>query len=427
MKREITPGVKLPERVKIPASKSHTIRALLIAAMAEGMSTIINPLVSGDTRSCLEAVRMMGAEVKEEPGRWVVKGTDGLRCIRRPDGGRGITIDTGNSGTTLYLSASLASLADIPVTFTGDDQIKSRPVGNLLESLRDMGASVAYAGRDGYPPFTIRGPLTGGRTTIECPTSQYLSSLLICAPLINGDTEIEVPLLREKPYVEMTLRWLDEQGIEYDNRDFSRFFVPGGQKYSSFKKQVPGDFSSAAFFLCAAAVTGNTITLEGLDMNDSQGDKKVVRMLEKMGCAVNTGDSHVTITGGSLKGQVFDLNDTPDALPALAVAACFAEGETRLVNVPQARLKETDRIAVMAQELSRMGADIRELPDGLVIRGRNPDSKPPLQGTEVCGHGDHRVIMSLAVAALGAEGKTVIDDDSAVSITFPGFFDLLGV
>jgi len=154
-------------------------------------------------------------------------------------------------------------------------------------------------------------------------------------------------------------------------------------------------------------------------MTDSQGDKEVVYMLEKMGCSIDIDGTSVTVEGGSLKGCELDLNDTPDALPALAVTACYAEGETRLVNVPQARLKETDRISVMREELSRMGADITELPDGLVIRGTG------LKGAEVCGHGDHRVIMALAVAALGAEGSTVIDDTSAVSVTFPDFFKLL--
>ncbi len=412
--------------VLIPASKSHTIRALLIASLAEGTSRIANPLESADAVSCIDACRLFGARIAETPGAavrtLVVDGTGGR--VRVP----GITVDVGNSGTTLYLAAGIAALADGEITFTGDDQIRARPAANLLRSLEDLGARVVCEGGNGRAPFTIRGPLRGGRTRIECPTSQYLSSLLITAPLAAGPTEIDVPLLHERPYVEMTLRWLDEQGIRFERRGLDHFRIPGGQKYTAFDKTVPGDFSSAAFFLCGAAVTGSTLTLRGLDMTDSQGDKEVVNILERMGCAVRIGPEEITISGGRLHGMDIDMNAIPDALPALAAAACYAEGRTRLLNVPQARLKETDRIAVMAAELAKMGARIRELPDGLEISGspvRSAGQEPPLRGTEVHGRGDHRVVMALAAAALGAAGETRIESAEAAAVTFPGFFALL--
>lgn len=414
MKQTINPVNSLMGEITIPSSKSHTIRALLIAAVAKGESTIINPLDSADTQSCLNAIKVLGAKIKLENDRWIIMGTGGeIHPVAD-------IIDVGNSGTTLYLAAGLAALSSHKITFTGDDQIKSRPVENLLNSLKDLGAEISIEGKNGCPPFSIKGPLTGGKTSIECPTSQYLSSLLLCTPLINGNTEIEVPLLREQPYVEMTLKWLNEQFVMYDTTDFKEFFIPGGQQFEAFDKQVPGDFSSATFFLCAAAITGSTLTLKGLDMADIQGDKAVVYMLKEMGCHIEIGRDFITIEGKPLKGCEFDLNDTPDALPALAVTACFAQGETRLVNVPQARLKETDRITVMKEELEKMGADIKELPDGLIIKG-----KGKLTGADVSGHGDHRIIMSLAIAALVSEGKTTIDETNAVSITFPTFFELL--
>ncbi len=414
MKQTINPVNSLMGEITIPSSKSHTIRALLIAAVAKGESTIINPLDSADTQSCLNAIKVLGAKIKLENDRWIIMGTGGeIHPVAD-------IIDVGNSGTTLYLAAGLAALSSHKITFTGDDQIKSRPVENLLNSLKDLGAEISIEGKNGCPPFSIKGPLTGGKTSIECPTSQYLSSLLLCTPLINGNTEIEVPLLREQPYVEMTLKWLNEQFVMYDTTDFKEFFIPGGQQFEAFDKQVPGDFSSATFFLCAAAITGSTLTLKGLDMADIQGDKAVVYMLKEMGCHIEIGRDFITIEGKPLKGCEFDLNDTPDALPALAVTACFAQGETRLVNVPQARLKETDRITVMKEELEKMGADIKELPDGLIIKG-----KGKLTGADVSGHEDHRIIMSLAIAALVSEGKTTIDETNAVSITFPTFFELL--
>ncbi|MCF6336051.1 MAG: 3-phosphoshikimate 1-carboxyvinyltransferase [Spirochaetales bacterium] len=414
MKRIIIPVNSISGEITIPASKSHTIRALLIAAMAEGNSVILNPLDSADTRSCITAIETLGARVKVKDDRWIVKGTGGKINLT------GDSIDVGNSGTTLYLTAGLAALGTDQLTFTGDEQIKSRPVESLLKSLRELGAEITITGENGCPPFSIKGPLTGGKTSIECPTSQYLSSLLLCTPLIEGNSEIKVPLLREKPYVEMTLNWLDKQFIIYTNTDYNSFSITGKQKYESFVRQVPGDFSSATFFLCAAAITKSSLTLRGLDMNDSQGDKEVVNMLKEMGCFIDIGTNHITIKGGNLKGVELDLNNTPDALPAMAVTACFAEGKTKIFNVPQARLKETDRIAVMKKELEKMGAEIEELPDGLIITG-----KDKLTGTGVSGHKDHRIIMALAIAGLASEGETTIDNTSAVSITFPNFFELL--
>ncbi|MHC4592214.1 MAG: 3-phosphoshikimate 1-carboxyvinyltransferase, partial [Planctomycetota bacterium] len=270
-------------------------------------------------------------------------------------------------------------------------------------------------------PLVVGGGLRGGSVSIECPTSQYLSSLLIGCPLAQGDTTIEVPLLNEKPYVAMTLGWLNELGIDHEAADdFSRFQIPGRQHYPAFERSVPGDFSSATFFLVAAAITGSRLFLRGLDMQDTQGDKAVVAMLAEMGCDVQVEPDGITVEGpDELEGATFDLNATPDALPAMAVAGCFAWGETQLVNVPQARVKETDRLAVMASELRKMGGTVEELADGLVIQGGG------LRGAELHGHGDHRVVMALAVAGLAAEGPATVDSAEAVSVTFPSFVELM--
>lgn len=415
--------------VRVPASKSHTIRALLIAALADGESRIEDPLDSADTRSCIEACRKLGAGAEKIAAGWRITGTGGRP---RPTGE---TIDVGNSGTTLYLAAGLAALADQPVRFTGDEQIRRRSAAPLLKSLADLGAAVTEEGASGCAPFTIQGPLKGGTTSIECPTSQYLSSLLLALPLARGASMVEVPLLREKPYAGMTLQWLREQGIPWEQEDYRSFRFPGGGRYRGFRNGVPGDYSSATFLFCAAAITGSRITLEGLRREDPQGDKAVLDMLTAMGCRVEWEGQRVSVTGpepGSLRGALLDLNDTPDALPALAATACYARGVTELVNVPQARMKETDRIAVMAAELGKMGAAIEERPEGLIIRGKaGTGALQPLTSAAVAGHKDHRVIMALAIAALGARpgdtgpGATTIDSAEAVGITFPGFFPLL--
>ncbi len=408
----INPGM-IGGEVRIPGSKSHTIRALAIASLATGASRIIHPLDSEDTRACVEACRAMGAEITEEGDAWLVRGTGGN--VTTPDD----IIDVSNSGTTLRVLMGLASLGKGWSLFTGDQQIRRRPIGPLLQSYVDLGCQGFSAKGNGCPPLALRGPLGGGRTEIACPTSQFLTSLLISCPLAERDTEIIVTELNERPYVEITLDWLDRQGIQYAHQNLESFRIPGGQRYNSFERDIPGDFSSATFFLCAAAVKGCRLTLNGLDQNDSQGDRAVVGILEQMGCRIETLGQSLTITGGSLRGLTVDLNAIPDALPALAVTACFASGTTRLVNVPQARLKETDRITVMKQELSKMGAEIEELNDGLIIK------ESPLKGAQVNGHLDHRVVMSLAIAALGASGPTTIETAESVAATFPEFFDLL--
>jgi 3-phosphoshikimate 1-carboxyvinyltransferase len=400
--------------VRIPASKSHTIRALVIATLAAGESRIGYPLDSSDTRSCVSICRKFGAGITTGEKEWIVRGTGGNLIV--PDD----ILDAGNSGTTLYIAVAAAALINGMSVFTGDFQIRRRPIGNLLAALRDLGADAFSTRGNGCPPVVVHGPLAGGKTAISCPTSQFLTGLLLSCPLAAGDTEIDVLELNEKPYVGITLDWLRRQNIKITHDpEMKHFSIPGKQKYSAFTREIPGDFSSATFFLCLAAIKGTQIVLEGLDMEDAQGDKAVVAMLEKMGATISVKGTKIEIIGHRLHGTTLDLNATPDALPALAVTACFAEGETRLVNVPQARLKETDRISVMFHELSKMGARIKELPDGLVIEGK------PLTGTHVSGYADHRVVMALAIAGLASEGETVIDTAESVSVTFPTFFKLI--
>lgn len=400
--------------VEIPGSKSHTVRAVTIASLADGVSVIRKPLVAADTLSAVNTYRALGAEIETLADRWIVRGFAGKpRAV-------GEDIDVGNSGTTLYIALGTACLTDQPNVLTGDEQIRRRPAGPLAEALEALGAKIEFANLQGTPPLRVNGAMKGGCVRLECSkTSQYLTSLLINCPLASGDTKIEVENLVEKPYVEMTLRWLEDQGIVIENDGFERFVIPGRQHYRPFDRSIPADWSSATFFMCAAAITGSTITLPGLDLSDTQGDKAVADMLERMGAIVETTERDIRVRGGKLIGGEFDLGNTPDALPALSVTACFAQGETRLVNVAQARLKETDRIHVMREELSKMGADIEELPDGLIIRGG------PLKAAEVNGHGDHRVIMALALAGLGVEGETVITPADALDVTFPTFVELM--
>ncbi len=402
--------------VEIPGSKSHTIRAVAIASLASGASRIEAPLESADTLAAVRAYSALGATIHREPACWRVDGMAGRPSVPAD------VIDVRNSGTTLRLAAGSACLlTDGMAVFTGDDQIRRRPLLALAQSLTDLGARVESTRGNGCAPVVVRGRLRGGRTSIEAVTSQFLSSLLLNTPLADGDTDIEVPLLNERPYVHITLDWLERSGIRLEREELRRFRVAGGQQYQAFTRRVPADFSSATFFLAAGALGENDILVRGLDMEDTQGDKAVIDYLRQMGARIDVTADGVRVRGGSLQGCELDLNATPDALPMMAVVGCFARGRTLLVNVPQARIKETDRIAVMREELTKMGARISERPDGLVIE------ESRLQPAEVDGHGDHRVVMALAVAGSAASGETRIATAEAVEVTFPTFVSCMNL
>ena len=411
----IIPSVKLSGKIIIPSSKSQTIRALLISVFSRGVSYIKHPLISDDTESCINAVKAMGADVSIlENGDITVDATYAFSDMDE------LSIDAGNSGTTEYLSLPMLSSLGIQVNIDGDEMLRKRPLKPLLDALESLGAETEST--EGFPPASIRGPLDGGECTIECKTSQYLSGLLLGAPLAIGDCHIKCSVLFEKPYVKMTLKWLDDQGIKYrTSDDLEEVWVKGGQSYKPLDTYIEGDFSSASFFFVAAAIHGTEVTVEGLDKNSTQGDKEILNILEKMGCSIKWNGMAVTVKGPEkLKGGVFDLNAIPDTLPALSVAAAFAEGDTILGNVEQARIKETDRIKVMRKNLNELGVEADERRDALIIHGNGS-----VKGGKAKGYGDHRVIMALAILGTRTEEETEIDDVSAASVTFPTFFDLL--
>ena len=413
----------------MPSSKSHTIRALLIAAMAREGSVIHNVLDSADARSCIAAITTLGASCRE-----LERTATGISVEVVPGGAPetasgAVSINVGNSGTTLYLLTALAALRRGQVHFDGDQSIRSRSAGPLLTVLRSLGAVVEGGPR---APYTVQGPLKPGGAAavpVESPTSQFLSALLLAAPLImagagglRSETILEPTVLNEHPYVDMTCWWLQRQGIAMERQSYRRFVIPAGQHYLPVTGTLPGDYSSATFWFCAGAMGTSGVTVLGLDPQDVQGDRGVLEILRKLGCTIREEirDSvpALTVTGPLTRGGTFDLNGMPDALPALAALGCYAPGPITLENVPQAREKETDRIAVMAKELRRLGARVKELPAGLTVE---PQPRG-LTGGTVDSHGDHRVAMALAVAALGASGAVTIRDAEAAAVTYPSFF-----
>jgi len=403
---------KLQGQVSIPGSKSHTIRSFVFALLAKGKSQIERALLSEDTLSCLKGCENLGAQVFHEDNGSIIihgNGSDIVPVVKM--------IDVGNSGTSLRLLTGVASLSSSLVSFDGDDSVRKRPMKPLLDALYNLGASISSKNNKGRCPISIKGPVKGGRTQISGITSQFLSSLLIVTPLAKDDSVIFVKNLHEKSYVGITLSWLDRLGIEYENSNMEKFIIPGRQEYKPFKIQIPADFSTACFPLGAALVTGSRIEVEGLDFKDPQGDKMIFELASSMGASINTARYKTVIDAENreLEGVNVDLNDAPDALPVLAVIACFLKSKTIIRNVAQARIKECDRIAAMVQELRKMGAFIDELNDGMIIY----PSK--LKATSLKGYHDHRIVMALTLAGMGCDGETIIDSAESIKVTYPDF------
>ena len=397
----------------VPGSKSHSIRAVAFASLASGKSVISNPLDSEDGLSAASVYASFGAKIHKENEVWSVEGFGA-----RPNAPQGI-LDVGNSGTTCRMALGTAALIrEGEACFDGDSQTRKRPMGPLLDALQNLGAKTQSSG--GYLPVTVGGPWRGGRTKVDGTTSQFTSSLLLNAPFGEEASTIEPIDLNERPYVEMTLWWLDRLGLRYERDGYRSFTVPGGQTLSGFEIAVPADWSSAAFLVAAGALPGGDVTLQGLDLNDSQGDKEILRFVEEMGADVLVKEAGVRIRGAALRGGDFDLNATPDLLPVMAVLGAFADGETRLLNTPQARIKETDRISAMREVLETLGGEARELTDGIIIKGGG------LKGGAVHGFGDHRIVMSAAIAGLAAPEGVSVDTAEAMAVTFPDFCERMG-
>lgn len=402
----------LSGRVEIPASKSHTIRAVFVGCSAKGLSELIKPLDSLDTRAAIRCAEAFGAEVTTGES-WKIRGVGGNPRV--PEN----VVDVANSGTSIMFFTGLASTLDGYTVLTGDEQVRRRPIQPLLDCLSNLGAEAFSTRKTGTPPVVVKGKLKGGRTDVEGRTSHYTSALLFNCPMAEGNSELRIENPREKPYVEMTLGWLDKQGVQYEREGFSSYVIPGGQQYVPFRERIPGDFSTATFFLCGASIVDSDVVLLGLDMNDTQGDKKVVSFLQEMGADITVTEEGLVIRGGDLTGTTLDLGDTPDALPALAVVGCFARGKTKLTNVLSARWKETDRIKVMCEELSKLGARVEELSDGMIVRESH------LREGVVSGHGDHRVVMALSLAGLRSAEGVQVETAEALSVTVPNFVDLM--
>ena len=415
---EVSPCAQLAGRIAVPGSKSHTIRAVVAALLADGTSEIHAPLYSADTKSALNAAGALGAAISETPLVWKITGCGKDFSLNSE------AIDLGNSGTTMRIITAVSALGKDKISFDGDASLRTRIMAGELAALSSLGA--ACTSTDGFAPLSVQGPLLGGSAKVDGTTSQYLTALLMALVMAEKDSVLTLDFLNEADYVRITLDWLKRCGIKVKyTEDLLHFEIPGNQRYQPFTRVIPADFSTAAFPLGAGVIAGEEVRIANLDFDDLQGDKKVFEYVRQMNGDISLEKDEVVVRKSTLSGGVFDLNATPDALPIMAVLGCCAQGETHLVNVPQARLKECDRIACMTRELRKMGAVIEELADGMIIYGGKQ-----LQGASVESYGDHRIAMALAVAALGADGNTLIRDGECCQVTYPAFaedFAKLGV
>lgn len=380
--------------------------------MAHGKSRIAHPLPSPDTFAMLAAIRSLGAKVDSEANGFIVEGVSGKLKAAED------VIQCGNSGQVLRFIGALAALSPSYTVLTGDFSIRhNRPVQPLLEALTQLGALAVSSRLDGMAPLIVKGPLKGGKARLSGEDSQPVSGLLMLGAFHPLELEVKNP--GEKPWVGLTLNWFDRLGIPYENRDFIHYRMKGGTQLKGFDYAVPGDFSSAAFPIGAALVTQSELGIGPIDLKDSQGDKALFPALESMGALFESCGTQLHIRKSpSLRGTSVDINDFIDALPILAVIACFASSSTEIANAAIARKKESDRIHCIAEELKKMGALIEEKAEGLVVHPSRLKGSPHLRA-----HCDHRIAMALTVAALGAEGESAIQGVECVAKSYPSFFE----
>lgn len=404
-----------PEPVQAPPSKSDSHRALIAAALTPGKTRIQRPLRSEDTQATIEALKMLGTRITARGDDLEVDGTHTLRAA----GKDALVLDCRESGTTLRLLTPIAALAARPVTLTGKAGLLQRPTEELVDALAQAGANVKDS--DGKAPVLTHGGLHGGKIKIRGDvSSQFISGLLFALPLVRQDSGIEVTTAVESlPYIQMTLATLEQFGIKVEHdADFRKLRVAGRQKYKSPGTYlVEGDYSSAAFLAAAGALCGPQITISGLNEGTLQADAVIADILRRMGADVERSEAGLKVMRSIPNAIDIDVKDAPDLVPILAVLATQAKGKTKITNAGRLRLKESDRLAAITTELRKMGAEIEEGKDHLLIYGPTP-----LHGAVIDPHNDHRIAMACAIAGLMADGETVIGAPEVIAKSYPDFF-----
>jgi 3-phosphoshikimate 1-carboxyvinyltransferase len=420
----LNPIKKVDGEINLPGSKSLSNRALLLAALAKGTTTLTNLLDSDDIRHMLNALKKLGVDyqLSDDKKTCVVEGLG--RAFNTTELGS-LELFLGNAGTAMRPLCAALCLGQGEYVLTGEPRMFERPIGSLVEALQQAGAEVTYLKDENYPPLKITGTgLKGGNIKIDgSVSSQFLTAFLMSAPMASEDTTIEiVGELVSKPYIKITLQIMSDFGIDVDNEnaEYQKFTIKGGQTYTAAGSYlVEGDASSASYFLAAAAIGGGTIKVTGIGRKSVQGDIQFADALEAMGANIEWGDDYIKASKGELKAVDMDFNHIPDAAMTIAVVALFATGVTKITNVYNWRVKETDRLFAMATELRKVGAFVVEGHDFIEITA--PEK---ILHAEIDTYDDHRIAMCFSLVALSGTSVT-INDPKCTSKTFPDYFEKL--
>ncbi|MEM1586411.1 MAG: 3-phosphoshikimate 1-carboxyvinyltransferase [Candidatus Bathyarchaeia archaeon] len=407
-------GAALHGSVEAPPSKAYTHRAIIASSLSYGESRIYNALFCNDTLATINACRLLGAEI-------MVSGDGEIRVRGLPKPiTPGDVINCGESGSTMRFITPVCALADGISVLTGGESLRRRPMGPLLDALSHLGVRCYSARGDGRPPIIVfGGGIRGGRADIRGDvSSQFISGLLFAIPMASNDAYINLLTpLESKSYVDITLDILAKHRIKVTSSE-NKFHVPCGQEYKPCDHVIEGDYSSASFLLAAAAITRSSVRVKNLLKNTLQGDRRIISILSDMGVIVESGTDYVEVKGvnGDLRSVNIDMRDNPDLVPVCAVLACFADGKSVISGVGRLRFKESNRVETLQSELSKMGASIGFLEESLIIHGGRR-----LHGAEIDPHGDHRIAMACIVAAIGADGETIIRDAECINKSYPNF------
>ncbi|EBB7909662.1 3-phosphoshikimate 1-carboxyvinyltransferase [Salmonella enterica] len=415
----LQPIARVDGAINLPGSKSVSNRALLLAALACGKTVLTNLLDSDDVRHMLNALSALGINYTLSADRTRCDITGNGGALRAPGV---LELFLGNAGTAMRPLAAALCLGQNEIVLTGEPRMKERPIGHLVDSLRQGGANIDYLEQENYPPLRLRGGFTGGDIEVDgSVSSQFLTALLMTAPLAPEDTTIRVKgELVSKPYIDITLNLMKTFGVEITNHHYQQFVVKGGQQYHSPGRYlVEGDASSASYFLAAGAIKGGTVKVTGIGRKSMQGDIRFADVLEKMGATITWGDDFIACTRGELHAIDMDMNHIPDAAMTIATTALFAKGTTTLRNIYNWRVKETDRLFAMATELRKVGAEVEEGHDYIRI---TPPAK--LHHADIGTYNDHRMAMCFSLVALSDTPVTILDPKCTAK-TFPDYFEQL--
>lgn len=400
---------ELSGKIKIPPSKSMSHRGIICGALADGESRIENLVFSDDINATIKAMETLGAKFE--------RGKDSVSVAGSSDasGVKGV-IDCIESGSTIRFLIPIASVLNAQIDFVGRGRLIKRPLDIYSDIFKSQGISHDYTG---VLPFSVGGSLKPGTFRINGNvSSQFISGLMFSLPLLDGDSQIEiVGPLESKGYVDLTISALSDFGVEIENINHEKYIIRGNQGYNPRDYRVEGDYSQAAFWIVAGLI-GGKIECRDIRLDSLQGDKEIIDIVSRMGVDLESKKDTIIAKRSDTKGTVIDASQCPDIIPVLCVLASLSEGETRVINGQRLRIKESDRIKSTVSELSKLGADIEETEDGMIIRG-----KKSLKGGRVNSWKDHRIAMALAVASIRCQGDVIIEDADAVTKSYPGFYE----